>query len=263
MTTGTLDKKHGPFTTKVWVIAGAGTFAAWILYRRLRGGSSSSAPSSALLGGSTIPGPSNPPPASAPQTYAQWLMAAAQAITNGPGGLSFADAYNAITDWVNGSCIPATAVSGVSEALNSVGLPPGFGGSLPPITACPSSGGSSTPTTGGSSNTAPPGAPPNLPAKIIAAMTTNGEHVVSTQWDPVYKDWVFLTNKGGIYNLSATGGQGAGFLGSIFTLADQAGWNNGTTRQAAQLTIDPNGGYTITDTAGEQYTFQPKTPAAA
>ena len=92
-------------------------------------------------------------------------------------------------------------------------------------------------------------------------MLANGEHIVSQAWDPVYQDWVYLTNKGGIYNLSATGGQGNGFLGSILSLPNNhANWFTSSgqqIRQAASLTVNPDGSYTITDTAGETYNFTP------
>ena len=190
-------------------------------------------------------------------------------------GLSPTDAYNAIQNWINGVCLTTTQYSALGSYINSAGTPPGYSSSLPPLTVCGNSGstsgtGSTSSAGSGSGNTTtssgPPGAPPGLPSSLASAMLSNGEHIVGQAWDPVYQDWVYLTNKGGIYNLNATGGQGNGFMGSIFNLPNNhANWFNAAgqqIRQAERITVNPDGSYTITDTNGETYNFTPGVAAS-
>lgn len=162
--------------------------------------------------------------------------------------------FNAVNAWQNGTPVTATAYAAISKALRN-GIPSWAKGYKLYVTKT-----TTTTPTGTTGTTAPPpssgapGPPPNLPQTLISKMIANGEHIVTTQWDPVTQGWVYLTNKGGIYNEG--GGQ---FFGSIFSLPTHfANWIAPTGRQvrtAAKLTINHTGGYTITDTAGENYTF--------
>ena len=269
-----LSKKYGPLTGKGWLLTGAGLFGVYYIYRRIHGASGSSAGSStALTGGTTIPtgnSVTNPSPAS---TFQQSVDQGLSALTG--SGLSPTDAYNAIQNWINGVCLTTTQYSALGSYINSAGTPPGYSSSLPPLTVCGNSGstsgtGSTSSAGSGSGNTTtssgPPGAPPGLPSSLASAMLSNGEHIVGQAWDPVYQDWVYLTNKGGIYNLNATGGQGNGFMGSIFNLPNNhANWFNAAgqqIRQAERITVNPDGSYTITDTNGETYNFTPGVAAS-
>ena len=272
-----LKKKYGPLTGRGWLLTGVGVAGVYFIYTKIKGGSASGASraSTALTGGTTIPAGNSVTNPTAANTFQGWVDQGLSYLTG--TGLNPTDAYNAIQNWINGVCLTPAQYSGLGSYLSSAGTPPGYSSSLPPLTVCSGSAGGSVTTTssgGGSSSSgsAPgngvspatssaPGAPPGLPSPLASAMLANGEHIVSQAWDPVYQDWIYLTNKGGIYNLNATGGQGSGFLGSIFSLPNNhANWFTSSgqqVRQAASLTVNPDGSYTITDTAGETYNFTP------
>lgn len=133
--------------------------------------------------------------------------------------------------------------------------------STPTSTTTPGTSPTPNPSTTSTPTSNTPASIPNLPPSLINKMQANGEHIVSVKWNPVYKAWDFLTNKGGIYNISPAGGQGQGFFGSIFSMPDNhANWyssNGQQIRTAKTLKILPNGGYEIVDTSGEGYTFTP------
>jgi hypothetical protein len=143
-----------------------------------------------------------------------------------------------------------------------------------------------TVTSGQTTTTTPPPAPPPaapapppvMPATPQAApqpvnpyqmgQTVNaGESIVQSLFDPVF-GWLNLTSKGGLYT-SPEGGStgfraigsepyGGSYLGYVSTLPQS--------QQAAQmaqhgtfapggLSVGPNGAYTLTNTAGEAYSF--------
>lgn len=112
---------------------------------------------------------------------------------------------------------------------------------------------------GGSGGVSQPTQPaPNVPSNLLSAIP--GQTVVSEQWDPAFKDWIVLTNKGGIFNIDGSGKPAPGYFGN--PLADPNGdnWRNSSgqfVRTAQQLTVRPSGGYTIEDTAGENYNYGP------
>lgn len=102
------------------------------------------------------------------------------------------------------------------------------------------------------------GSPPNVSSSILNGIP--GQTVVSEKYDPATKGWLALSNKGGIFALDSSGNPGPGFYGSPLGDPGTDGWigPNGTwQRTAQQLTIRPSGGYTITDTAGENYSYGP------
>lgn len=257
-----LKAKAGPLPVWGWAAVAAGGF---VIYRYIRNRQSAAASTAAsgTTGGTTIPtdllGTST---SSTPTTYdtlAEWEQAAISQLSG--QGLGGADAANAIGNWLNGTCVSASVYNQLSGVITTTGLPPGYDSTtLPALTVCPST--NQTPTTTTSTTTtsvatsgAPaPSSPPNLPTSLIAAMTNNGESIVDTQWNSVTQEWIYLTNKGGIYTLGPQGQtSGVPFYGSIFDLP--AGTFAG--RTAVKLTINPDGGYTVTDQNGENYTFSP------
>jgi hypothetical protein len=190
---------------------------------------------------------------------AAWEQAAISEMSG--SSLSPADALNGLTDWINGQCVTAAQYAGIGSIIETIGLPPGFS-TVPVLSVCADAT-TPTPTAAApapaaaapapaAASTAAPGAPPNLPAQLIQAMTGNGESVVDNAWDPVTQEWIYLTNKGGIYALTPTGQAGGTFYGSAFNLG-----NAFAGRTAERLTINPDGGYTITDATGSNYTFGP------
>ena len=215
-------------------------------------------------------------------SFEQWEQALLSEVSSSSPGYSSSAALNDIQDWINGSCVSAQGYSAIGNALNnpSIGLPPGFGTSLPPLTVC-STAASSTSTDSTTGNTAPaatsgapppsnatgPGNPPNLPAAIAAAMTNAGEILGGAPvYDAAYNEWLFFTNKGGIYNIAPSGAVGPVFNGSYEGLpaADKGpGPTGSTNRTFNALSVNPDGTYTLTDTLGEQYTFTPSTPQVA
>jgi hypothetical protein len=239
-----------------WAASLGGAVVVWILYKRHEANAAATAAeeSTATTGGNTIP--SGQPVTTTSPTYStleQWESAMLSAMA-GPG-LSTPDALNGITDWLNGSCVEQNAYNGLSSALSTVGLPPGFS-TLPSLSVCAST---PKPTPGPTKTTSQaPGAAPSLAPALKAAMTNNGESVVSTAWDATLHEWVYLTNKGGIYTQNANGGTtGTTFYGSYLGLptADTKG-----VRNFVELIINPNGTYTAVANTGQTYTFTPTTP---
>jgi hypothetical protein len=158
---------------------------------------------------------------------------------------------------VNGGCVSAQGYNAIGNAISTIGLPPGFGTGLPTLTACPTTTTTTTPPT---KTTNQPANIPTLPALLVKALKTNGEQIVSTVWDPQYADWVFLTNKGGVYNISANGQQAtSGFFGSYLGQPGAAG----APRTFQQVLVGPTGGYTLVATDGSTFNFGPKTTKAA
>jgi hypothetical protein len=293
-----LKKKYGPLSAVGWGAVAAGTLGAFILYRRYEAdkASSSAAASDALEGGSTIPAGESSVTSSAGtspvwSSFEQWEQALLSEISSSTPGYSSSAALNDIQDWINGQCVSAQGYSAIGDALNnpSIGLPPGFGTSLPPLTVCntaltsPISTAPVTTATTSTATTSPapattattpapaapsgPGNPPNLPAAIAAAMTQAGEVLGGAPvYDSAYNEWLFFTNKGGIYNIAPNGSVGPVFNGSYEGLPAQdkgPGPTGSTNRTFNALTVNPDGTYTLTDTLGENYTFTPSTPQVA
>ena len=284
-----LKKKHGPLSTGGWIGVAAGTVGVWYLYRRYQASKAASAAAASTatpaLVGSTVPGSESPVTSTAGSSpvwssFEQWEQALLSEVAGSTPGYSSAAALNDITDWINGSCVSAQGYSAIGNALNnpSIGLPPGFGSSVPPLTVCATAATSAPPP---STSTAPqspaptatsptagapsgPGNPPNLPASIAAAMTTAGEVLGGAPvYDAAYNEWLFFTNKGGIFNIAPNGQVGAVFNGSYEGLPAQdkgPGPTGSTNRSFNSLTVNPDGTYTLTDTLGEGYTFTPTTP---
>jgi hypothetical protein len=261
----------------------AGILVAYYLYRRMQASSAAGAANSStgLAGGNSVPtGQTSGGTSSLPtfSSFSQWEQAVLSGMT-GPG-YSASQALNDLVGWVSGQCVSAKGYTAIGNAITTQGLPPGFGTSLPPLTVCSSSssgsgsgstgstgsgsssGGSGSGTGTGTSTVAGPGA---LPTALMDAMEKNGEHIVQTVYDPVYKDYLYLTNKGGIYTLQPgdTGAGGtakqatSGFFGSYLGLPSSA--TQGGPRTFTGVTVNSNGGYTLTSSDGQTYHFGPHT----
>lgn len=164
-----LGKKLGPLKVWQWVAAAGGTFLGvrWWRNRQAANAAASSTGTTAGLPGAfstTTNGSSSTTPAAAPTTWQGWLQ---QALDNFQGSPSYSQAafYNDALAWINGSCVTQTGYSALSNALATLGIPPGFGSALPALTVCSTSttppGGTTTPPGG---TTTPPGGTTTPPA---------------------------------------------------------------------------------------------------
>ena len=255
-----LTKKAGPLPVWGYGAVGVGAFLIYRLLKSRSKGGTASAANIPLSGGIGIPAGQS---GVGPQTFASfggWQQAAIAAMAGGI--LSPAEALNGLTAWINGQCVSANQYTGISSIITTVGLPPGFS-SVPTLSVCPAPTAAAAPAAAAPAAAAPaapaapvnPGPPPGLASNIIAAMTANGEHLVaSPTWDAAANEWLYLTQKGGVYNLAPGGGGGSAFYGSGLS-SKLGGAFNGRTAQS--ITANGNGGYTITDTTGSTYTFGP------
>ena len=254
-------KKVGPFTTTGWFALGGGTLVLFYLYRRYTAASSGA--STATTGGTSIPGgavTTTTPGAPQYTSWAQWEAAAIAALT-GPH-YSATQAFNDLTAWYNGNCVSAAGFNAIGGFLATAGLPPG--GSSTPLSVCPTasstgSTGSTSPPAGAGTHNAPANqGPPALPTALAQAMSANGENIVGTAWDSAKSSWLYLTNKGGVYSLTPTGGSGF-FAGSYLGLPAAATQvaPGAPQRTFSQVKVDAAGGYTLVATDGGTYHFGP------
>jgi hypothetical protein len=261
-----LKRPLGPLTLGGWLLAGGGAVVVWILWRRYEADKAANAAAGGGTGpglltgaGGTIPTPGagtvtgNVAPFS---SYSDWLQATVDQIVSG-GGIDAGQALDAITTWLGGGCVSKSQYSAISNVLSStsIGLPPGWGTSIPPLTVCSTatsgSGSGTVPTTPSTPAPAPPtvtGSNENasLTNALIAEMTTNGEHVIDEVFQPTNNTMYYLTNKGGIYTV------GNGFYGSVFSLGSEF---VGT---PVKVTLNSMGGYTIWNQYGQSYNFGPQ-----
>ena len=138
-------KKLGPLTSAQWAGVAGGVLAIfWYLRRRSTATASSAA--NALQGGSTIPAGMIPAPTGSTggpgsfTDYGSWQTAFLEAMgSSGAFGKQAgpsARAVDGLSRWVNGSCVSANQFIAISSAISSVGLPPGEGSQLNPLTLC-------------------------------------------------------------------------------------------------------------------------------
>ena len=134
-------KKYGPLSLAGWAGVGAGVIGAWFIYSRYSAASAANAATAAAPttaepvntgGGGGGQGKSYPTYSSA----SEWLSAVVKALT--ANGESPALAYAGALAWLNGRCVSPTAYKALSSVLPTVGLPPGYGASSPPLTVCQS-----------------------------------------------------------------------------------------------------------------------------
>lgn len=274
-----LKRRIGPLSLGGWLGSLGGAAVLFILFKRYEADKAGAAAAGGgtgagiLTAGGTVPGSTSqlPNAGGAPfSTYAGWLTAAIAQITSS-SGLDAGQALNGITDWLSGQCVDQTQYTAIAQTIGmeSIGLPPGFGSNIPQLSVCGNTGGNNPPPPPPPPPSAPPSPPPpppaatepifgGLSAALSAAMTGNGETVAAHAWDPVLNEFIVLTNKGGIYNVNPSGAPSGGtFYGSYLGLP--AADRMGGPRTFNSLHINSDGTYTIVDTAGESYTFNPGT----
>lgn len=134
-----VTKKAGPLPVWGWFAVAGGTYLVY-RYLKAREAAGAATAASGTTGGTLIPNDIGLPSTtstSAAGTFsstADWTQAALTYLTG--QGLDSADAYNALTSYINGNCVSAAGYQAVASALSSsdVGLPPGGGQAL---VACP------------------------------------------------------------------------------------------------------------------------------
>lgn len=170
--------------------------------------------------------------------FGAWATNAQQALFN--LGFDNGAVDQALQNYSAGQALPQGEYNIIESAIRLVGNPPS-GTALPTLQKIAPPAAAAPPPA--ASSPAPSVAPP-LSGALQSLMTSNGEYIVDTAYDNATNSWLYLTQKGGVY--------GGGY-GSIFSLRP----GSFTGRTAQSITALGNGGYTIRDTAGEQYTFSP------
>jgi hypothetical protein len=234
------------------IVGGAGAIYLYVAKKK----SSATAASTGTSDGQTTPYAVETTGASGPSTLPEWISAALGSITN--GGYSPTQALNDINSWLGGSCVSAAGYTALGGIVETLGLPPGYS-TVPTLSVCQSAAGTTTTGTSTTTSTTTPNAPvnPGLNPSLKALLTTNNETIVDTAYDAATSTWLYLTNIGGIYTETPSGATGGVFYNSYPGLP--AGDRQGGKRTFNKITANPNGSYTITDTAGETYTFDQST----
>lgn len=183
-----LKKKMGPLTAGGWLASLGGALVLFILVKRYqadRAMASAAAGggrgSGILTGGGIIPpgtgGSTLGSGTGAPfSSYSAWLQAAIAQMSS--GGLDAGQALDAITTWLGGGCVTQAGYQGIASVIstNSIGLPPGWGTSIPALSVCPiptaGGGGGPTPTP----TPAPKPALPTLNAQLFPLKVLFGQY---------------------------------------------------------------------------------------
>ncbi len=287
-------KKLSPVAIGAIVVAAGGTY--WLIRRhqsqQAAAASNGLTGGSTIPGG----GVSGSTPAASPNTLAQWIQQALSTITNAQysstaalndinawlaGQCVSAQGYTALGGLIGTLGVPpgyntlpqlsvCTAPPPTTTGGGSWSAPlPGTGGTPTGSSPLPGDGTGGTSTTGNtaigsvpgtpagsSSPVSTPGGVPSLGAGLIAQLTTAGEHIVATAFDPQLNggEYLYLTNLGGVYSQTQQGTPGQ-IWGSYLGLTGQTPLPNGQQRQFNGLTVNPDGSYTLTDTNGESYKF--------
>lgn len=278
------SKKYLGLSPITWLLIAGGGIAAFVTYRKYESGVAASN-ANATSDGQTTPGNSTTSGAvssggSAPATLAEWAQAFISGATT--ASYSASQALNDYSAWLNGSCVSQAGYNAIGNAIVTLGTPPGYNGALPSLSVCAnggtSSGGSSSTTSGGGTGTtaAAPAANntdviPALASNIAAAMSANGEHIVSDFYDSATKTYIYVTNKGGVYTETSSGAPGGTFYGSYLGLPPQDTQTAaGVVRQFTSAYANADGTYTLVSNTKnpstgqyETYTFGPGTPQNA
>lgn len=150
-----LKKRLGPLSLGGWLASLGGAAVVYILFRRYEADKTAASAAAGggtgagiLTAGGTIPttGLTSTTAAGAPfSSYAQWLTAAIAQMTSS-SGVDAGTALNGITDWLSGQCVTSTQYQAISQTIanESIGLPPGYGSTIPALSVCSTSPTSTT-----------------------------------------------------------------------------------------------------------------------
>lgn len=212
-TTATKKKYLGQ-TPLAWGLEIGAAVVLFLLYRRYRSSSGSttggtaSGPSTALLGGSTVPAAvtSTATTQSTPSSFSAWVDAALATLAKLAPTSSFttASAYDAITSWQNGQCVSHAGFSYLSTLISKLGLPPD--GIAYPVTVCSGSKAQGTPGHATTPKSQTPGTGPT-PLTVTEIKQSLGN---------LLKGLGTLTAEPGGYGLSYKTGAVQGLTGGIF-----------------------------------------------
>ena len=124
-----------------WGLELGGAVVAYILWKRYSAGQAAAALDAQTAGGGNGAGNvgGTTTSTSGQQSFtslASWEQAAMSLMSS--SALKPADALNALTDWLGGSCVDQTAYTALGNAVSTLGIPPGFGYGVPKLSVCPS-----------------------------------------------------------------------------------------------------------------------------
>src|ERR1700685_433653 len=151
MADNALTKKLGPLPRWGWAAVGGGTLLAYLLYRKYAAGSTTTTTTTTASGSTSIPTvdlvnstpnastgttTTTTPTATSYTNFTEWEQAVIKHLNT--LGLSPATSVNAVQSWIRGSGGTQQGYTGLSSAVGAVGLPPGFGTSLPTLSVCAS-----------------------------------------------------------------------------------------------------------------------------
>lgn len=132
----------GKKNSKVLYIGlGAAGLVGFYLYRRSQASSAAaaqgatSAGNTIPIGGTTTSGSTGSSALPTFSSVAAWEQAAIAAMTG--SNYSATQAYNDLQAWMSGNCVSSQGFNSLSSVITSVGLPPGAGSGLGPLTVCP------------------------------------------------------------------------------------------------------------------------------
>jgi hypothetical protein len=208
MADNALTKKLGPLPRWGWAAVGGGILLAYLLYRKYAAGSTTTGTTTATSGGTTIPTvdvvnstpnattgttSTTTPAATGYTNFTEWEQAVIEHLNT--LGLSPATSVNAVQSWIRGGCVTQQGYNGLSSAVGAVGLPPGFGTSLPTLSVC-----ASAPTT--PATPATPAAPttPNVSATPYRPIET----AIGAGWIPKDITQIIKGRTGGSYQYVTT-----------------------------------------------------------
>jgi cytoskeletal protein RodZ len=218
-TAAILTRKIGPLPVWVWAAAGVVGVLLWQRHQAATSGGTSTASTST--------------DATTGYSAAAQQEAAALAASDGSAyPIGYSD-YSSTSDLAgvlsNLSSQVATLVAGNSGTTTTKATSPG------------------STQTGASNQTAPAKAAAALPKNpySVGMTVAKGETIVESLYQPATKQWLNLTNLGGIY----TSG-GVGLTGSAY--------GRGQTFGASGLSLGPGGQFIETSTAGKKFAFTAK-----
>jgi hypothetical protein len=153
-----LTRQAGPLKAWQWAAAAVGAYLIFRWYQGRQASNSAALGTTSGLPGafSTVTSPDAGTTTNPPTSWQDWLQQALSGFSPS-AGYNQAAFFNDATKWINGSCVSQQGYNALSNALATIGLPPGFGTGLPALTVCATS----TPPPGGGGTTTGPTSPSN------------------------------------------------------------------------------------------------------